>query len=144
MKKLDKKKIISLIKITQPFLMIDKIKNIKNLKSATGIKKINKNSWFFKCHFTNQPMMPGSLIQEAILQTIIATLYSNKKFKNRICLITSSQTNFYTKVDKPTILKIDIRILKITKYKIETTALVFNNKNIKIASGNYKYFISIK
>ena len=65
-------------------------------------------------------------------------------FKNRICLITSSQTNFYTKVDKPTILKIDIRILKITKYKIETTALVFNNKNIKIASGNYKYFISIK
>ena len=113
MKKLDKKKIISLIKITQPFLMIDKIKNIKNLKSATGIKKINKNSWFFKCHFTNQPMMPGSLIQEAILQTIIATLYSNKKFKNRICLITSSQTNFYTKVDKPTILKIDILIIRI-------------------------------
>ena len=124
--------------------MIDKINNIKNLKSATGIKKINKNSWFFKCHFTNQPMMPGSLIQEAILQTIIATLYSSKKFKNRICLITSSQTNFYTKVDKPTILKIDIKILKITKFKIETTAVVLNNKNVKIASGNYKYFISIK
>lgn len=144
MKKLDKKKIISLIKIIDPFLMIDKINNIKNLKSATGIKKINKNSWFFKCHFTNQPMMPGSLIQEAILQTIIATLYSSKKFKNRICLITSSQTNFYTKVDKPTILKIDIKILKITKFKIETTAVVLNNKNVKIASGNYKYFISIK
>ena len=144
MKKLDKKKIISLIKIIHPFLMIDKIKNIKNLKSATGIKKINKNSWFFKCHFTNQPMMPGSLIQEAILQTIIATLYSSKKFKNRICLITSSQTNFYTKVDKPTLLKIDIKILKITKFKIETTAVVLNNKNVKIASGNYKYFISIK
>jgi len=143
-KKIDKKKIISLIKITHPFLMIDKLKNIKNLKSATGIKKINKNSWFFKCHFTNQPMMPGSLIQEAILQTIIATLYSSKKFKNKICLITSSQTNFYTKVDKPTLLKIDIKILKITKFKIETTAVVFNNKNIKIASGNYKYFISIK
>ena len=144
MKKIDKKKIISLIKITHPFLMIDELKNIKNLKSATGIKKINKNSWFFKCHFTNQPMMPGSLIQEAILQTIIATLYSSKKFKNRICLITSSQTNFYTKVDKPTLLKIDIKILKITKFKIETTAVVLNNKNIKIASGNYKYFISIK
>ena len=144
MKKIDKKKIISLIKITHPFLMIDELKNIKNLKSATGIKKIKKNSWFFKCHFTNQPMMPGSLIQEAILQTIIATLYSSKKFKNRICLITSSQTNFYTKVDKPTLLKIDIKILKITKFKIETTAVVLNNKNIKIASGNYKYFISIK
>ncbi len=144
MKKLDKKKIISLTKITSPFLMVDKIKNIKNLKSATGIKKIDSNSWFFKCHFTNQPMMPGTLIQEAMLQTIIATLYTSKKFKNKICLITSSKTNFFSKVDKPTILYIDIKILKITKYKVETRAQVSNFKNIKIASGNYKYFISVQ
>ena len=144
MKKLDKKKIISLTKIIHPFLMVDNIKNIINLKSATGIKKVSKNSWFFKCHFTNQPIMPGTLIQEAMLQTIIATLYSSKKFKDRICLITSSKTNFYSKVDKPTILNIDIKILKITKFKVETAAVVSNYKNIKIASGNYKYFISIK
>ena len=49
-----------------------------------------------------------------------------------------------SKVDKPTILNIDIKILKITKFKVETTAVVSNYKNIKIASGNYKYFISIK
>ena len=82
MKELNKKKIISLTKITEPFLMVDNIKNILNLKSATGIKKVNKNSWFFKCHFTNQPMMPGTLIQETMLQTIIATLYSSKRFKD--------------------------------------------------------------
>ena len=39
MKELNKKKIISLTKITEPFLMVDNIKNILNLKSATGIKK---------------------------------------------------------------------------------------------------------
>ena len=144
MRKLDKKKIISLTKITDPFLMIDSIKNISNLKSATGIKEINKNSWFFKCHFTNQPMMPGTLIQETMLQTIIATLYSSKRFKDKICLITSSKTNFFSKVDKPTVLNINIQILKITKLKVETTAIVKNHKNIKIASGNYNYFISIK
>ena len=124
--------------------MVDNIKNIVNLKSATGIKKINKNSWFFKCHFTNQPMMPGTLLEEAMLQTIVATLYSSKKFKDKVCLITSSKTNFYSKVDKPTILNIDIKILKITKLKVETSAIVKNYKNIKIASGNYNYFISIK
>jgi len=144
MKQLNKKKIISLTKITEPFLMVDNIKNILNLKSATGIKGISKNSWFFKCHFINQPMMPGTLIEEAILQTIVATLYSSKKFKDKICLITSSKTNFYSKVDKPTILNIDIKILKITKLKVETTAIVKNHKNIKIASGIYNYFISIK
>ena len=131
-------------KITKPFLMVDNIKNILNLKSATGIKKVNKNSWFFKCHFINQPIMPGTLIEEAILQTIVATLYSSKKFKDKICLITSSKTNFYSKVDKPTILNIDIKILKITKLKVETAAIIKNHKNIKIASGNYNYFISIK
>ena len=144
MKELSKKKIISLTKITKPFLMIDNIKNILNLKSATGIKEINKNSWFFKCHFINQPMMPGTLIEEAMLQTIAATLYSSKKFKDKICLITSSKTNFYSKVDKPTVLNIDIKILKITKLKVETAATVKNHKNIKIASGNYNYFISLK
>lgn len=144
MKKLDKKKIISLTKIVNPFLMIDNVKNIVNLKSATGIKKVSKNSWFFKCHFTDQPMMPGTLIQETILQTIIATLYSNKKFKDKICLIISSQTNFYSKVVEPTILNIDIKIMKVTKSKVETTAIVSNNKNIKIASGSYKHFISKK
>ena len=144
MKELNKKKIISLTKITEPFLMVDNIKNILNLKSATGIKKVNKNSWFFKCHFINQPMMPGTLIEETMLQTIVATLYSSKKFKDKIFLITSSKTNFYSKVDKPTILNIDIKILKITKLKVETTAIVKNHENIKIASGNYNYFISIK
>ena len=40
MNKLSKTKIISITKITDPFLMIDRIKNILNLKSATGIKVI--------------------------------------------------------------------------------------------------------
>ena len=63
--------------------MIDKIVDISDLKSATGKKIINKNSWFFKCHFIDQPMMPGTLIEEAMLQTIVTTLYSNKKFKKK-------------------------------------------------------------
>ena len=144
MKQLNKKNIILLTKITEPFLMIDKIVNISELKSSTGKKKIDKNSWFFKCHFINQPMMPGTLIEEAMLQTIVASLYSNKKFKNKICLITSCKTNFYFKVEAPTTLSIDIKISKITKLKVETNAVVKNHKNIKIATGNYNYFISTK
>ena len=142
MTKLNKKKIIFLTKIAQPFLMVDYITDIKNLKSATGIKKIHKNLWFFKCHFINKPMMPGTLLEEAMLQTIVATLYSNKKFENKVCLITSCKTNFFYKVDKPTILKIKIRISKITNLKVETSGTITNNKNVKIASGNYNYYIS--
>ena len=144
MKKLTKKRIISLTKITQPFLMVDSLEKIKSLKSATGVKKVTRNSWFFKCHFIDQPMMPGTLIQESMLQTIIATLHTSQKFKDKIFLIISSKTNFYSKVDKPTVLKIDIKILKIRKSIIETFVVVSNDKNIKIATGNYKHFISSK
>ncbi len=144
MKNLDKKKIISLTKIKEPFLMIDKVKNIISLKSATGIKHVKKNSWFLKCHFFDNPMMPGTLIEESILQTIVSTLYSNRMFKDKICLITSSKTNFYAKINNPTILNIYIKILKINKIKIETFGIVKDQKNIKIASGNYNYFISKK
>ena len=144
MKSLNKKKIILLTKINEPFLMIDKIKNIINLKSSIGIKVVTKNSWFFKCHFINDPIMPGTLIEEAMLQTIVSTLYLNKKFINKICLITSAKTNFYAKIKQPTILSIYIKILKINKLKIETSGIVKDSNNTKIASGNYNYFISIK
>ena len=144
MKSLNKKKIILLTKINEPFLMIDKIKSIINLKSSIGIKVVTKNSWFFKCHFINDPIMPGTLIEEAMLQTIVSTLYLNKKFINRVCLITIAKTNFYAKIKKPTILSIYIKILKINKLKIETSGIVKDSNNTKIASGNYNYFISKK
>ena len=124
--------------------MVDSLKKIKSLKSATGVKKVTRNSWFFKCHFIDQPMMPGTLIQESMLQTIIATLHTSQKFKDKNFFNNNYKTNFYSKVDKPAVLKIDIKILKIRKSIIETFVVVSNNKNIKIATGNYKHFISSK
>ena len=144
MKKLDKKKIIYFTKIKDPFLMIDKIVNIINLKSSRGVKYIKKDSWFFKCHFLNNPVMPGTLIEESILQTIVTTLYLDKTFDKRICLITSAKTNFFSKVTKSTTLYIDIKILKINKLRVEASGMVIDQDNKKIASGHYNYFISKK
>ena len=56
MKILNRRNITSLTKIRDPFLMVDKIENIEINKSSTGRKKITKNSWFFKCHFINNPI----------------------------------------------------------------------------------------
>lgn len=144
MKHLNKRQIIKLIKINKPFLMIDKIIKIFKYKSATGVKKIDRNEWFFKCHFTNQPLMPGTLIEESMLQTIVSLLYLNKNFKEQNLLIASAKTNFFSKITKPTILYINIKILKITNLKIETSALAINKDNIKIATGYFNYFISKK
>ncbi|EEL70377.1 MULTISPECIES: 3-hydroxyacyl-ACP dehydratase FabZ family protein [Bacillus cereus group] len=48
-----------------PFLMIDKITNVKESQSATGYKLITNNEWFIN---TNQNYMPHMLIVEALAQ----------------------------------------------------------------------------
>ncbi|PGM91430.1 3-hydroxyacyl-ACP dehydratase FabZ family protein [Bacillus cereus] len=48
-----------------PFLMIDKITNVKESQSATGYKLITNNEWFIN---ENQNYMPHMLIAEALAQ----------------------------------------------------------------------------
>ena len=48
-----------------PFLMIDKITNVKESQSATGYKLITNNEWFIN---DNQRSMPHMLIVEALAQ----------------------------------------------------------------------------
>ncbi|HRF98900.1 MAG TPA: hypothetical protein PLZ51_27005, partial [Aggregatilineales bacterium] len=35
-----------------------------------GYKKIDPSNWFYRCHFYQDPVMPGSLGVEAILQAL--------------------------------------------------------------------------
>ena len=52
-----------------PFLLVDKVIEIKNLQSATGIKNVTFNEPYFQGHFPDVPIMPGVTIVEALAQT---------------------------------------------------------------------------
>lgn len=52
-----------------PFLLVDKVFEIDDLKSATGIKNVTFNEPFFQGHFPGAPIMPGVTIIEALAQT---------------------------------------------------------------------------
>ena len=51
-----------------PFLLVDKIVDIEEMK-ITGIKNVTVNEPFFEGHFPEHPVMPGVLIIEALAQT---------------------------------------------------------------------------
>ena len=52
-----------------PFLMVDRVVELKRDVSCVGIKNVTINEQFFQGHFPRQPVMPGVLIIEAMAQT---------------------------------------------------------------------------
>ena len=52
-----------------PFLLIDKVLRIDNLKSGVGVKNVTFNEPYFQGHFPSSPVMPGVIIVEALAQT---------------------------------------------------------------------------
>ena len=72
MNSLNKEQIKQLLPHREPMLLIDELKNIKKLFSATAIVKVKKDSFFVNGHFPDEPVMPGVLIVEAFGQAAAA------------------------------------------------------------------------
>jgi len=51
-----------------PFLLIDRIVDVKKGESITALKNVTVNEPFFQGHFPGFPVMPGVLIIEAMAQ----------------------------------------------------------------------------
>ena len=72
MNQLNKKQIKELLPHREPMLLIDELRDIKKLHSATAIVNVKKDSFFVQGHFPDQPVMPGVLIVESFGQAAAA------------------------------------------------------------------------
>ena len=67
-----------------PFLMIDRVEEVVEGKSAKGYKNVTINENFFNGHFPDYPVMPGVLILEALAQMGAICILSMEDFKGKI------------------------------------------------------------
>ena len=86
------------LEISPPFLMIDYVKEIIPGKSAHGIKKLTEDDWFFKCHMQRELAMPGTLQIEAMLQTLVLTIYTMEGHKDKFSYISHINTKLFSKI----------------------------------------------
>ena len=67
--RLSRERIMEMIPHRDPFLMVDEVIDLVPAESATGVKHVSAEEYYFKGHFPQRPIMPGVLIIETMAQT---------------------------------------------------------------------------
>ena len=92
MTNLNKEQIKNLLPHREPMLLIDELRDIKKLFSATAIVNVKKNSFFVNGHFPGEPVMPGVLIVEAFGQAaaaLTAAGIDKSEYENKLVFLMS-------------------------------------------------------
>ncbi len=115
-----------------PFLLLDKIVDVNEDISATGIKNVTFNEPHFAGHFPGQPIMPGVLIIEAMAQTagaICARVHSQGAVK-LVYFMSIDGVKFRKPVVPGDILKLHVTQTKHRRgvFKYDCTAMVDGKK----------------
>lgn len=110
---MDIKEIKEIIPHRYPFLLIDRIEELEEGKSAKGYKNVSINDYFFQGHFPDEPVMPGVLIIEALAQVGAIALLSLPEFKGRIAYFGGiNKARFKRKVIPGDKLILEVEIIK--------------------------------
>jgi 3-hydroxyacyl-[acyl-carrier-protein] dehydratase len=74
-----------LIPHREPFLMIDRVEDMRLNESCVAYKSVANDEWFFAGHFPGYPIMPGVMIIEAMAQAAGVLAFATLKSEEAKC-----------------------------------------------------------
>ncbi|MFP4081702.1 MAG: 3-hydroxyacyl-ACP dehydratase FabZ [Candidatus Aminicenantes bacterium] len=120
-------KILNILPHRYPFLLVDRVLEIKKGQSIVAVKNVTYNEPFFQGHFPELKVMPGVLVVEAMAQAGGILLYhSIPDPTNKIV--------FLSKIDKA---KFRMPVVPGDQIKLEVDILKLKNKICQIRGRAY-------
>ena len=108
-----------------PFLLIDRVLEIKKGSYCKALKNISANEEFFQGHFPSQAVLPGVMIIEALAQTAGIVIHSGKEDAP------SNEIVFFAGIDKA---KFRVPVLPGDQLLLETN-LINQRRNFWVFEG---------
>ncbi|MEL7276557.1 MAG: 3-hydroxyacyl-ACP dehydratase FabZ [Pseudomonadota bacterium] len=98
-----------------PFLLVDKVRDIKLNESAVGIKMVTANEPHFEGHFPARAVMPGVLQIEALAQTAAVLVVKTLDLIDKNMLVyfmTVDKAKFRRVVEPGDVLELHVKVLR--------------------------------
>lgn len=81
-----------------PWFFLDTIEEIKPGVYAKGYKNFTYNEWFFPPHFKDNPIVPGFILTESLVQVFIMTFLTLDENKGVETSLISNNSSFHIEV----------------------------------------------
>ncbi len=98
-----------------PFLLIDRVTELKPNEKLVAIKNVSINEQFFVGHFPEEKIMPGVLIVEALAQAGCIYFYYSKNLhgKNITYYLAKVEAKFHSPVTPGDQLRMEVSTIKL-------------------------------
>jgi UDP-3-O-[3-hydroxymyristoyl] N-acetylglucosamine deacetylase/3-hydroxyacyl-[acyl-carrier-protein] dehydratase len=116
---LDIRRILEVLPHRYPFLLVDRVLEIKDMQSLVALKNVTINEPFFTGHFPGHPVMPGVLQLEAMAQAAGILLLRHVNAEGKIAFFMSADKVKFRKAVLPgDQLVIEVKIVKLRNNKL--------------------------